>query len=182
MSTRTLLTLPELRTLLNDHNAAQLYCSEEDFLLGLSDLTGELMRWGINCVGSAGLGVEDTVQSVKMAQDWVRQIQSGALVSLCWSMPRLFVNRGVEANVPFTGMRPLGVNVRGLYSKLNVMDNTLIKLEKGLSRSVRNALAASAQYHPFPPPVQHRIPWVRVTYDLPQAQSLTEANINSLTS
>lgn len=124
MATQTLLTLSDLNALLDKHNASRVYCSEEDFVLGLSDLTGELMRWAINQVGSAGLGVDETVQSVKTAQMWVRQIQSGMSKSFSFGCMLKDLHG-------LAGMRPLGVNVRGLYSKLNVMDNSLIKLEKG---------------------------------------------------
>lgn len=49
-------------------------------------------------------------------------------------------------------MRPLGVNVRGLHSKLNVMDNSLIKLEKGalpfpFRRCLTSANGARTQLH-----------------------------------
>lgn len=109
---------------MDKHDASKVFCSEDDFLLGLSDLTGELMRWGINCVGSAGLGVDASVSSVKLAQSWIREM----LIS--WS--RIFARKVVKLITDLvTDMRPLGVNVRGLYAKLNVMDNSLVKLEKG---------------------------------------------------
>jgi len=94
-----LLTLEDIRARLLK---TTVHCSEEDYLLGLTDLTGELMRLGINAIGSTGL--EESEAAIRRAESLVRQIRAG--------------------------MSPLSPRVRQLSKKLSVMDQTLLKLER----------------------------------------------------
>lgn len=48
-----------------------------DYLGGLGDLTGELMRLGINRIGSSG-GIEGGQAGVAECESWVRAIKTGA--------------------------------------------------------------------------------------------------------
>jgi len=95
IDSRTLLDLHGLRTQL------PISCSEEDYLLGLADLTGELMRFGLNSVGS--LGLVESVATISETQAWVRKIRSR--------------------------LSPLSPDIRHLGSKLTVMDRSLRTLE-----------------------------------------------------
>lgn len=67
-----LITLEETRKKLE---GAKVHVSEEDYLLGLTDLTGELMRYGMNAIGSTG--IQDSEAVVHQTEDWVRQIRAG---------------------------------------------------------------------------------------------------------
>jgi predicted translin family RNA/ssDNA-binding protein len=76
----SLITLEDVRKRLE---GAKVHVSEDDYLLGLTDLTGELMRYGMNAIGNSG--IQDGEAVVQLTERWVRQIRAGELFLL----PRL---------------------------------------------------------------------------------------------
>ena len=76
---RTIISLAETRDKLSEANIS---VSEADYLLGLTDLTGELMRYGINSIGTSGVG--DSSSIVSVAESCVRDMEAGARPALLW--------------------------------------------------------------------------------------------------
>lgn len=120
----TLISLPEIQGKLRNTNV---HCSAEDYLLGLTDLTGELMRLGINAIGSTGL--EDSEKAVRQAEAWVRLLRAGKPAPCSIG---IVIEYFISA---YQGMSPLSPFVKGLGRKLSVMDQTLLKLERSTPKS-----------------------------------------------
>jgi len=91
-----LLTIEELR------QSLPLPVTNEDFLLGVADLTGEVMRYGINSVGKSGDPTDLAAMSKEMA----------AFIRLC-----------------IAGLDPLAPNIRSMFDKIRVSRQSLRKLE-----------------------------------------------------
>jgi predicted translin family RNA/ssDNA-binding protein len=64
--------------------STRVHCSEQDYLLGLTDLTGELMRYGLAALGNTG--IQEGEAMVSMTEEWVRQIRGGQSVPSAWRM------------------------------------------------------------------------------------------------
>lgn len=99
--------------------------TDEDYMLGIADLTGELMRYGINNAGITG--------KVRECAEVVRSIKDGEPPS---PNPSHHASGNADTNSPHpraenTEMDPLTSNARYLRPKLEVMANCLRKLEDG---------------------------------------------------
>jgi len=69
---RSMVSIEEIQTRLNQVGIPNI--SANDFLGGIADLTGELMRFGINSVGLTG--VESSGEQVADLEMWVRAIKA----------------------------------------------------------------------------------------------------------
>ncbi|KAK9896906.1 Translin [Cystobasidium minutum MCA 4210] len=92
----TLMTLEQLQ------QGVSLPVTTEDFLLGIADLTGEVMRYGINSVGKSG-DPNDLASNSKAMAEFVREC--------------------------IAGLDPLAPKVRSMYDKIRVSQASLRKLE-----------------------------------------------------
>lgn len=103
--------------------------TSEDYLGGIADLTGELMRLAINSVG-ASLGAvegqegEEGLASIGSIANLVREIKGGECGVL--DALRVILTSRIE-------MDPLAPYARWLGKKLTVLDQSLSKIESGES-------------------------------------------------
>ncbi|KAB8226655.1 Translin family-domain-containing protein [Aspergillus novoparasiticus] len=109
LTSQTLITLPEVRTKL----PAEILVTEEDYLLGLFDLTGEMMRFAVTALSAGSVASEEKKMGLSREQN-------GIVVDLR-EMRSLFEGLSVS------GRHNL---IKDLGKKMDVMQGSVEKVER----------------------------------------------------
>ncbi|PIG82950.1 translin-associated factor TraX [Aspergillus arachidicola] len=109
LTSQTLITLPEVRTKL----PAEILVTEEDYLLGLFDLTGEMMRFAVTALSAGSVASEEKKMGLSREQN-------GIVVDLR-EMRSLFEGLSVSRRHNL---------IKDLGKKMDVMQGSVEKVER----------------------------------------------------
>ncbi|OGM40428.1 translin-associated factor TraX [Aspergillus bombycis] len=113
LTTQTLITLPEVCTKL----PAEILVTEEDYLLGLFDLTGEMMRFAVTALSAGSVAADSGASDEKMG---LSREQNGIVVDLR-EMRSLFEGLSVSRRHNL---------IKDLGKKMEVMQGSVEKVER----------------------------------------------------